>query len=481
MNRRQSIKIRLYLFLGITIFIIALATSIVTYLAISIKTDNIYKNATIENANKFALDIDAEFMKKYKKIIQSDEYQQLRELAEEQEDEQLIKDYFIKKDIWNEFFYIRNEIDEYLANIKTIKYLYLVDYGGLDATYDMYLIDDSESAPLYEIGYYEERESEFYDKDISNLEEPVISNGDWGWLCSFYAKVKDSNGETVCLVGCDIDMNNTYRERHMFILSFIILIIILSTIIYMGAIKFTNKLIIKPLKQISEETRKFDPTSEFIEDTVINLDVKNNEIGDIYYDIQSMQTNIISYINDLHELNKDKLKLEQDNKEKDEQITKISAKTYKDALTGVGNNAAYDKKAKELAGKYAIVMVDINNLKQINDLYGHKTGDEYIKGCCRMICNAYKHSPVYRIGGDEFIVILQGIDYDNRKTILTNLTIEFDSTFNNHENSLKDRYSASIGMADNRPDDLVDAVFKRADKAMYDNKMKFREKYGSYR
>ena len=84
MNRRQSIKIRLYLFLGITIFIIALATSIVTYLAISIKTDNIYKNATIENANKFALDIDAEFMKKYKKIIQSDEYQQLRKLAEEQ-------------------------------------------------------------------------------------------------------------------------------------------------------------------------------------------------------------------------------------------------------------------------------------------------------------------------------------------------------------------------------------------------------------
>lgn len=38
----------------------------------------------------------------------------------------------------------------------------------------------------------------------------------------------------------------------------------------------------------------------------------------------------------------------------------------------------------------------------LNDTYGHTAGDNYIKGCCKVICQIYKHSPVFRIGGDEF-------------------------------------------------------------------------------
>ena len=59
--------------------------------------------------------------------------------------------------------------------------------------------------------------------------------------------------------------------------------------------------------------------------------------------------------------------------------------------------------------KFALVECDINGLKGINDTYGHEIGDVYIVNSCRGICSVFKHSPVFRIGGDEFVVILQGL------------------------------------------------------------------------
>ena len=86
-------------------------------------------------------------------------------------------------------------------------------------------------------------------------------------------------------------------------------------------------------------------------------------------------------------------------------------KNNKDSLTGVGNKTAYIKKTNEINEQirngfkdFAVVMIDINGLKAVNDNYGHANGDLYIKGCCHIICEVFKHSPVYRIGGDEFAV-----------------------------------------------------------------------------
>jgi diguanylate cyclase (GGDEF)-like protein len=335
----------------------------------------------------------------------------------------------------------------------------------------MYIIDDSNSE-LYIMGYYEIREKEFTDKDITHLDEPVISYGDWGWLCSYYSIVYDSKGNPVCLVGCDVDMNEIMHERYKFLALFITLIVGISIIIYIGAIYIIKKLIIKPLNQINNETQKFNPTDS--NSTIIDLSLPNNEIGDIYKSIKTLETNITTYIDNLNQV-------ENDNKIKDTQILKLTDKTYKDALTSVGNVNAYNQKIKDLYGTYALVMLDINNLKQINDKFGHKVGDEYIKGCCKLICNAFKHSPVYRIGGDEFIVILQKVDYDNRQYIIDKLTKTFDDLYNNTNIDLPYRYSMSIGMAISKPDMSVEDVYNLADKQMYNNKVLFKQVYGSYR
>ena len=99
-----------------------------------------------------------------------------------------------------------------------------------------------------------------------------------------------------------------------------------------------------------------------------------------------------------------------------------------------------------------------------------------------MVCNAYKHSPVFRIGGDEFVAILQGSDYAERRKITDDLKAAFDASYANTDAPPHERYSAAVGMAERAADDkTVDFVFKRADKAMYENKIAFKKIHGGYR
>ena len=88
---------------------------------------------------------------------------------------------------------------------------------------------------------------------------------------------------------------------------------------------------------------------------------------------------------------------------------------------------------------------------------------------------------LYRIGGDEFIVILQKVDYNNRQFIIDKLTKTFDDLYNNTNIDLPYRYSMSIGMAISKPDMSVEDVYNLADKQMYNNKVLFKQVYGSYR
>ena len=89
-----------------------------------------------------------------------------------------------------------------------------------------------------------------------------------------------------------------------------------------------------------------------------------------------------------------------------------------DALTGVKNRHAYLETeerinaqiAQQRGPEFAIVILDVNDLKKVNDNDGHKAGDQYLRNACKIICDIFKHSPVFRIGGDEFAVIAQGSD-----------------------------------------------------------------------
>ncbi|MBQ1535950.1 MAG: GGDEF domain-containing protein, partial [Ruminococcus sp.] len=152
----------------------------------------------------------------------------------------------------------------------------------------------------------------------------------------------------------------------------------------------------------------------------------------------------------------------------------------KDALTKVKNKHAYSHAVAEMdediAGRrskeFAIAVLDINGLKNINDTRGHRVGDEYIKSCCRIICTTFKHSPVFRIGGDEFAVILTGEDYENRQI----LSDSFKSIM--QSNAQRELATLAIGIAayDRNMDTSVATVFERADNAMYENKKIYKDR-----
>ena len=85
-----------------------------------------------------------------------------------------------------------------------------------------------------------------------------------------------------------------------------------------------------------------------------------------------------------------------------------------DALTKVRNKRAYDLEVQRVEqelrdGKtdVGIAMIDMNFLKRTNDIYGHEQGNASLQKLCQTICGVFKHSPVFRIGGDEFVVILE--------------------------------------------------------------------------
>ena len=118
------------------------------------------------------------------------------------------------------------------------------------------------------------------------------------------------------------------------------------------------------------------------------------------------------------------------------------------------------------AGPFAVVVCDVNGLKHINDTLGHKAGDTYICSACKMICEYYKHSPVFRIGGDEFAILLTGQDYENRHAILAQINDQLE------QNIGTNNVVASLGMSDYDPqqDNTFHAVFARADALMYERK-----------
>jgi len=152
----------------------------------------------------------------------------------------------------------------------------------------------------------------------------------------------------------------------------------------------------------------------------------------------------------------------------------------KDEMTGVKNKRAYAQAESEIDQKirdrdqkpFAVVVCDLNGLKQVNDTLGHKAGDEFIGSSCSIICDVFSHSPVFRIGGDEFAVILQAKDYDRRADLIRQLSEALDAHKHQGIRPL------AFGISEFNPDTDIrlQDVFERADKLMYEDKTRCKQK-----
>ena len=323
------------------------------------------------------------------------------------------------------------------------------------------------------------------DKIISGKEcfwEIVKSEETGTKLLSYIRPILDSDGNYLCSACVDFSLNAMYGKGLMFIVELLAVIVVEFFAVIVIVNILLSAILFKPLKKMTGciKSFKYDTNADRY-DNLNNMEALNihlnNEIDELYDALVLSLKDSAFYMQ-----NYDKAKGE---------IEEISETAYKDALTGVGSKTAYNNAVTQLqtdleqqkVSEFGIVMVDINNLKYVNDTFGHERGDEYIKECCSIVCNIFKKSPVFRIGGDEFVVLLKDDDLHSGTYLTGNMQNAFERAYKNSRVEEYRRYSASFGMAifDPENDKCVEDVFKRADSLMYEYKREFKAANGSYR
>lgn len=169
------------------------------------------------------------------------------------------------------------------------------------------------------------------------------------------------------------------------------------------------------------------------------------------------------------------LDIDERKKREREYALKLAAarnRVHLDELTGVKDKHAYVDVESEIntliqegnATPFALILLDIIGLKKVNDAKGHDAGDDHLKEGCRIVCDVFHHSPVYRVGGDEFVVIATGRDYDQIDVLMDHLLKK------NKANKAKGGVMVAGGAACYSDELSVEDLFRRADEAMHKNK-----------
>ena len=320
--------------------------------------------------------------------------------------------------------------------------------------------------------------------ELISSDEPVFETAfseDDGYLLSFAKPIFDADGNYVASACVDFSMEEMHRQNIRFVTTLGALLFLISCLILLLSVFELRRAITRPLNTISKTVSSFkydteeDRNSNFDSLKKLGID-SDNEIGVLYDALLTAEEDSLYYLSSYK-------KAAEEIHTKDEKITELGTLALRDEMTNVGNKAAFTARVNDIRDddEYGIVLMDANNLKMINDTYGHDAGDAYIKGCCDILCDTFGHSPVFRIGGDEFAVILKGRDYTNRQDLCKQIKDKFKKIWDENETDPVHRYSASIGMADSTTCSSTRETIKTADEAMYADKKRFKEENGSYR
>ena len=325
--------------------------------------------------------------------------------------------------------------------------------------------------------YSEETIRNFYRMQEGSEDEFYVNPSEWGLDYTMVRPLIDSKGRHYGALCADISIAEINRTIYRNIYINIGVILVLGLFFIFVLLVWMRRNVTDPLKALENSVSGFAGKSAGRRDpdelvyTAPEIRVRN-EVKHLSASVEKLSVDMRDYV-------KEMIAAQDENRG-------LKDRVFTDALTGVKNKAAYDRKVEELnwdivnnIAEFAIIMVDLNDLKMVNDRFGHEHGNEYIFGGCRMICGVFAHSPVYRIGGDEFAAVLQGDDYLNREALLTALKEQFDQHRKDTDAEPWERYSAAIGMSAYKTGDEVGTVFERADQEMYREKARMKAEQGA--
>jgi diguanylate cyclase (GGDEF)-like protein len=146
-----------------------------------------------------------------------------------------------------------------------------------------------------------------------------------------------------------------------------------------------------------------------------------------------------------------------------------------DALTGVPNRRAFMElterelnRAKRYGSKVALVMVDLDLFKRINDTYGHQTGDMVLKRFCDICEKDLRGTDIFgRIGGEEFAIVLPDTPFSEAQEVIERIRQHIEKTDVQIGKDSTLHFTASFGMTELTDGTDFDGIFKHADQALY--------------
>lgn len=256
-----------------------------------------------------------------------------------------------------------------------------------------------------------------------------------------------NNGMTfsICVSESEIDEPvHSFQRTSAMVLLVMMIVAVLFTVYITG-------IMVRPLRQITESAKK-----------IIN--------GNLDVDIEYESRDEVGVLAESFRQMAHKLK---------DQLVYIRNLAYFDSLTGVKNKTAYEEMVSHLEkhmrakdAMFAVVVLDINNLKHMNDTYGHELGDRLISDSVSIMKKIFPQDRLYRIGGDEFVALLSAAEIPSCRAKLNEFQMEI-ASFNRTRRAYVEELHVAAGAAvyDEVRDKTYTSVFRRADSRMYKDKV----------
>ena len=306
-----------------------------------------------------------------------------------------------------------------------------------------------------------------YDKEgISYFENSTVFGTDYTGLIA----LKDSRGNRVAALCVDCEASEIRGQIRENMLDILIIVLIVGILFATFFMVWADRKIVVPIHTlekgvaefVGENRDRYDPGMKTFSADSIRTD---NEVESLAKAVEHMSLDMQEYVKNLVE--------------KEKELARLSSMANRDELTHVGNRNAYDQYAEKLQLRMAeghmefgVILADTNGLKRINGEYGHDKGDLYLQKACRVICEVFHHSPVFRTGGDEFVVMLLGDDYVNRIMLIQDAQATYRQAAADEKLAPWEQVSVALGMAEyvEGTDRTVQDVYAKAEQQVQEIK-----------
>ena len=314
-EHRLSLAVKMNLVTTGMILLVAGGLLLISYIVQGRRVTAMYYNRVETAATNAADLVDPDLLRSFRDKVLSEKFSTVRDAALSAGNPDIVKNYLESQP---SYYYeeLRSEeansgegIDHYESlafDYEVLSYDMQVARSGAVVT-DVYiqydkdgvtrnLVDPNEDF-LY-LGSIEEELPEFAAMEDNGYFPATVHKSRYGWLCSAYVPIKDTEtGEAIAVVGADVDMNTIMQARKEFLVNSIIFVLLLTGLCILLNIFLIRRLAVDPLKKLTDAACGFAAVDrEYTRDDIIHVDIKSNdEIGDLYHEIQEMQSRIVDY------------------------------------------------------------------------------------------------------------------------------------------------------------------------------------------